>query len=77
MAAIGDASHAMPPFAGNGVDLAVLDALELANALTADPAQDVTKAAMEFETTMQHRTRNGIGACLEIRRTTRDGSVPR
>ena len=66
---LGDASHAMPPFTGKGVNLAMLDALELANALTADPARDVTKAVMEFETTMQDRTRNEIEACLEIGRT--------
>ena len=33
---VGDASHVMPPFTGKGVNLALLDALDLADSLTAD-----------------------------------------
>ena len=46
---LGDACHAMPPFTGKGVNLALLDALELADGLTADPARDVADVIATFE----------------------------
>ena len=68
LAMVGDASHAMPPFTGKGVNLALLDALELSESLTADPAASVTSAVETFEECMQDRTRKEIGACLEVGR---------
>ena len=68
LAMIGDSSHAMPPFTGKGVNLALLDALELADALTADPAASLTDAVAAFERSMQDRTRKEIGECLEVGR---------
>lgn len=65
---LGDAAHAMPPFTGKGVNLALFDALELADALTADGATDVTDAVRGFESRMQDRTGREIGACLEVGR---------
>ena len=65
---LGDASHVMPPFTGKGVNLAMLDALELVGALTAAPAGDVAAAVAEFEAGMQTRTNNEISACLAIGR---------
>lgn len=65
---IGDCSHAMPPFTGKGVNLALLDALELSDALTANPAAAVTVAVEAFERVMQNRTRKEIGECLEVGR---------
>lgn len=63
---LGDASHVMPPFTGKGVNLALLDALELAEALTEDPERDVTDAIADFEGRMQVRTSDEIRACLEV-----------
>ena len=65
---IGDASHAMPPFTGKGVNLALLDALELADRLTGEPTEAVTAAVSAFEKDMQDRTRKEIGECLEVGR---------
>ena len=65
---IGDASHAMPPFTGKGVNLALLYALELADALTADPATAVAEAVAGFEANMQDRTVYENGKCLEVGR---------
>ena len=65
---LGDASHAMPPYTGKGVNLAMLDALELADALTQAPRGDVTAAVSAFEAHMQKRTSQESGACLAIGR---------
>ncbi|AVH73275.1 FAD-dependent oxidoreductase [Nostoc sp. 'Lobaria pulmonaria (5183) cyanobiont'] len=62
---VGDASHVMPPFTGKGVNLALLDALELADSLMVDPAASVTAAVETFETRMQERTQQEISECLD------------
>ena len=63
---IGDSSHVMPPFTGKGVNLAMLDALELAESLTAEPAVAVITAIAAFEKEMQGRTRQETGQCLDV-----------
>ncbi len=65
---IGDSAHVMPPFTGKGVNLAMLDALCLAEALTSDSGADVTTAIAAFENDMQGRTHRETGQCLEIGR---------
>jgi len=65
---LGDASHVMPPFTGKGVNLAMLDVLDLADALTDAPAGDAAAAVADFEARMQTRTGHEIGACLAIGR---------
>ncbi len=52
---IGDAAHAMPPYAGEGVNMAMLDALELAKALLSDSFPDLASAIASFETGMRKR----------------------
>ena len=63
---LGDASHVMPPYTGKGVNLAMLDALELADALSDAPGGDLTAAVAAFEARMQARTSKETGACLAI-----------
>ena len=65
---LGDASHAMPSFTGKGVNLALLDALELAEGLAADPGQPVQQVFTGFERAMQARTAIEIRACLQVGR---------
>ncbi|SEL94241.1 2-polyprenyl-6-methoxyphenol hydroxylase [Pseudoxanthomonas sp. GM95] len=53
---IGDAAHVMPPYAGEGVNMAMLDALELAQCLADDRFQDIRWAISSFEESMRLRT---------------------
>lgn len=71
----GDASHAMPPFTGKGVNLAIVDALELVAALTADPGQAVADAVRTFEAGTQAQTRAQTGECMAVGNHTYGNSV--
>lgn len=51
---IGDAAHVMTPFSGEGVNLAMTDAMDLANAIIAKP-NDIAAAIRESEPKMWER----------------------
>jgi len=55
MTIIGDAAHLMPPYAGEGVNMAMLDALELSKFLTSDAFPDTQAAIAAYEREMQAR----------------------
>lgn len=52
---IGDAAHVMPPFAGEGVNMAMLDALELSESLTTDEYITIHDAIAGYEISMRQR----------------------
>ena len=57
---IGDAAHVMPPYAGEGVNMAMLDALVLARNLigASDTAQAIAAYEQEMFARMRHMTHN-------------------
>jgi 2-polyprenyl-6-methoxyphenol hydroxylase-like FAD-dependent oxidoreductase len=52
---IGDAAHLMPPFAGEGVNMAMLDALELSESLTDRNSTTLHDSLLIYETSMRKR----------------------
>lgn len=52
---LGDAAHLMPPYAGEGVNMAMLDALELSCCLTSGQLSNVQAAIAHYETQMRQR----------------------
>ncbi|WP_346985838.1 NAD(P)/FAD-dependent oxidoreductase [Chryseobacterium sp. POE27] len=52
---IGDAAHVMPPFAGEGVNMAMLDALELSECLISDQYETLQEAISVYEIQMRKR----------------------
>jgi 2-polyprenyl-6-methoxyphenol hydroxylase-like FAD-dependent oxidoreductase len=49
---IGDAAHLMPPYAGEGVNMAMLDALQLSESLTDENFTDLKSAIAHYEKQM-------------------------
>jgi 2-polyprenyl-6-methoxyphenol hydroxylase-like FAD-dependent oxidoreductase len=52
---LGDAAHLMPPYAGEGVNMAMLDALELSNCLTSAQFPSLQAAIAHYEQHMRQR----------------------
>lgn len=62
---IGDAAHVMPPFAGEGANMAMLDALELSECLTSDKFKTVQEAISGYEGIMRERASVAAKESLE------------
>jgi 2-polyprenyl-6-methoxyphenol hydroxylase-like FAD-dependent oxidoreductase len=61
---LGDAAHVMPFFTGKGVNLAMLDAVELADNLTSGRFDDIGAALRAYETKMFDRMAAAISETL-------------
>jgi 2-polyprenyl-6-methoxyphenol hydroxylase-like FAD-dependent oxidoreductase len=62
---VGDAAHVMPPFAGEGANMAMLDALELSEALTSGKYQISQEAISCYEINMRKRAAVAAQESLE------------
>ncbi|MFD2555154.1 FAD-dependent oxidoreductase [Sphingobacterium tabacisoli] len=62
---IGDAAHVMPPFAGEGVNMAMLDALELSEVLTSNDFSSIKDALEHYEIKMRKRASGMAQESLE------------
>ena len=62
---LGDAAHVMPPFAGEGANMAMCDALELSECLTTDKYHTLKEAIASYETAMRKRAAIAAAESLE------------
>lgn len=62
---LGDAAHVMPPFAGEGANMAMLDALELSECLTSDKYNTLQEAISSYEINMRKRAAIAAKESLE------------
>jgi 2-polyprenyl-6-methoxyphenol hydroxylase-like FAD-dependent oxidoreductase len=62
---LGDAAHVMPPFAGEGVNVAMLDALELSECLTGDQYSTLRESISGYEIKMCKRASAAAHDSLE------------
>lgn len=62
---LGDAAHVMPPFAGEGANTSMFDALELSECLTADKYNTLQEAIFAYEVSMRKRAATAAKYSLE------------
>lgn len=62
---LGDAAHLMPPYAGEGVNMAMLDALELSRCLLSNDFADTLAAIAFYEQQMRKRSAEVAEITLE------------
>ena len=66
---IGDAAHALTPFGGEGANMAMIDALRLADAISSSSTHDCRAAFSAYESEMLGRTKNVQRATLGLLET--------
>jgi len=62
---LGDAAHVMPPFAGEGANTSMFDALELSECLTSDEYNTLQEAISFYEISMRKRAAMAAKQSLE------------
>jgi 2-polyprenyl-6-methoxyphenol hydroxylase-like FAD-dependent oxidoreductase len=62
---LGDAAHVMPPFAGEGANTSMFDALELSEYLTSDKYDTLQEAISFYEISMRKRAAAAAKQSLE------------
>lgn len=63
---LGNATHVMPPYAGEGVNMAMQDAMELADCLVSDSFPDIQTAIGAYETKMRARASETARETMEF-----------
>ncbi|WP_158798752.1 NAD(P)/FAD-dependent oxidoreductase [Pedobacter sp. L105] len=62
---LGDAAHVMPPFAGEGANTSMFDALELSECLSSDQYPTLREAIADYENSMRQRAAKAAKQSLD------------